>query len=309
MARDYRYGHRKKSVVTRRSQEGGVVLAQQTPSVTAHVAPLTAKAKIKSESAELSNTIGSIEPPTTAPNPTPELVSAPESIKSSKKKAKKKAKSVKAEPNVESTSKKEADGHNTNTVEPSSDSGLSIDEPDDDEPVSKKKFFWLKLTGLVVLLTSVTGWLVYAPFILAFLLEIGVIDEDTRLRWDSREARQPQIAFVEKVLPVVPEAKEDDKKVIVESSTDTAPSVKFTFYDELPKAAIELAAQPLPVRTKAPTYLRLAAFMQTKDANEERGRLAQKGFLAKITTRVAQNGKMAYVLLMGPYDDQEKSQK
>lgn len=311
MARDYRYGHKKKPVATRRSQEEDSALKSQAPVSSARSSPLTRAATRRtagkvvesSPSVEPEAVISAVDAPSSAPIDTPELVSEPEPAKGIKKRAKKKPKSKLAqEAEINKPTETPTDAP-TLAVEPSSDSGISSSD-DDDEPVSKKRFFWLKLTGLVVLLTSVTAWLVYAPLILAFLLDLGVISEETRLRWDSREARQPQVAFVEKVLPVVSETAQAEKSRPAETEDETHQAVNFTFYDELPKAEIQLSAEPLPVRTKAPTYLQLSAFLQVKDANEEKGRLAQKGYLAKVTTRVAQNGKPAYLLLMGPYEDQ-----
>jgi cell division protein FtsN len=128
---------------------------------------------------------------------------------------------------------------------------------------------------------------------------MGWIDEETRMRWDSREARQPQIALVEKVLPPNPELlSPKEEEVLIE------PEVAFTFYEELPKAVIQLTAQPLPVRTRAPTYLQLSSFANAKDAEEERSRLAQKGYLSQVSTQLNHQGRPNYLLRMGPYEDQ-----
>jgi cell division septation protein DedD len=312
MARDYRYGHKKKPVATRRSQEEDSVLKSQTPVASAKSSPLMRAASRRTATAsaepspapEPEPVISAVDAPPAAPVDTPELVSEPEPAKAVKSRAKKKPKSKLAQEAEGRKSTEAPTEAPTLAVESASDSGISNTD-DDDEPVTKKRFFWLKLTGLLFLLTSVTAWLVYAPLILAFLLDLGVIDEETRLRWDSREARQPQVAFVEKVLPVVSETPQAEKSTKTDEVEDEAhQSVNFTFYEELPKAEILLSAEPLPVRTKAPTYLQLSAFAQAKDANEEKGRLAQKGYLTRITPRVAQNGKPVHVLMMGPYEDQ-----
>lgn len=305
MARDYRYGHKQKPVATRRSQEGGVALDKQVSSGTTRVSRLKTAAKTKAtpEPAPLPEPIAGIEPPTVAPEIPPELADEPEPMKAGKKPSKRKAK-AKTTDKTDSSEEKDSPAP-TPQVEPSSDSGLAnVEQVDDDEPVTKKRFFWLKASGLLVLLVAVTSWLVYAPLILAFLLEMGWIDEETRLRWDSREARQPQMAFVEKVLPLTPDAAVTPTEHSTPAEAEPDPSVNFTFYDELPKAAIHLTAQPLPVKTRAPMYLQLSSFTQQKDASEERSRLTQKGYLPKVTAQVAQNGKPVYVVRMGPYEDQ-----
>ncbi len=300
MARDYRYGHKKKTVVARRSQESGSLLQQQAPTQATRSTPLTAAAKKKQTEAQ-AEPIEAIEAPTSAPEIPPELISEPQPANKQPRKSAKKAKAKPADTTSDKGKNTEAEANKAEDKAIPAPAEAQDSSPEDDEPVTKKRFFWLKATGLVVLLVSVTGWLIYAPFILAFALEMGWIDEETRTRWDSRESRQPQLALVEKVLPspvAEPVSSPSSPEAVVEKQVD------FTFYDELPKAVVQLAAQPLPVRTRAPVYLQLSAFSVAKDANEERARLAQKGYLSQVSAQANAQGKPSFVLRMGPYDDQ-----
>jgi hypothetical protein len=164
------------------------------------------------------------------------------------------------------------------------------------------RIMWV-LSSIIVV--TVMLWIFYAPFFLAFAVQMDWISAETRDKWDSTTVRKqvmvmndlkaPPPATAETLAQIAPSA--------VESQPPAPPPMTFTFYQELPRAAIHLAAQPLPVRTKAPVYLQVATIVQVKEATAERHRLAQKGYLVQMSTQV-RNGHPVYVLRMGPYDDQ-----
>lgn len=162
---------------------------------------------------------------------------------------------------------------------------------------------WFRWLSLLMISALVIGWLAYAPFFLAFAEGMGWIDADTRARWDNQPLRaqvltisqQVSEAAVSKPVPL-PEAPKP-------AEPPPPPPVAFTFYEELPKAAINPGAQPLPVRTRVPVYVQVAAIADHAQAQAERRRLAQKGYMTQLSAQL-QQGKSVYVLRMGPYEDQ-----
>jgi len=159
---------------------------------------------------------------------------------------------------------------------------------------------WGSLTLLILLGVA---WLLYAPFFLAFALEMQWIDEQARNRLDPAAAMRSQ------AVSTLTKDKQEPVKTSVPAlaplpaQEPEAADLQYSFYKELPKANIVTLAQPLPVRTRAPTYLQLASIVDDKEAQGERKRLAQKGYLVQMTAQVTK-GKTVYVLRMGPYEDQ-----
>ncbi len=166
----------------------------------------------------------------------------------------------------------------------------------------QSRFGWLAWGSMTLLILSGVSWLLYAPFFLAFAFEMQWINEATRNRLDPAAAMRSQAIS----------SLSQDKQDLVKPST-SAPNLAtaaedvadmhYSFYRELPKANIVTAAQPLPVRTRSPTYLQLASIANDKEAQNERKRLAQKGYLVQMTAQV-NKGQTVYVLRMGPYEDQ-----
>lgn len=163
------------------------------------------------------------------------------------------------------------------------------------------RIMWVLSSTIVAV---VLLWVFYAPFFLAFALQMDWISAETRDRWDSTSVRK-QVMVMQDVKAPLPATAETLAQITpaAPESQASAPPMTFTFYQELPRAAIHLAAQPLPVRTKSPVYLQVATIAILKEATAERHRLAQKGYLVQLSTQV-RNGHPVYVLRMGPYDDQ-----
>jgi cell division septation protein DedD len=160
-------------------------------------------------------------------------------------------------------------------------------------------FGWGMWIAMTLLILSGISWLLYAPFFLAFAFEMQWIDESTRNRLDPAAAMRSQ---------AITSLSKDEVKPATQITKPTlavpvAPDMEYSFYRELPKASIVTGAQPLPVRTHAPVYLQLAAIPNEKEAQAERKRLAQKGYLVQMTAQL-NKGQSVYVLRMGPYDDQ-----
>ncbi|OYZ03677.1 MAG: hypothetical protein B7Y29_08065 [Thiotrichales bacterium 16-46-22] len=128
---------------------------------------------------------------------------------------------------------------------------------------------WLSIAGLTVVGIA---WLLYAPFFLAFAFEMGWVSEETRNRMDPAASMRSELA-------------------------------SNTFYGELPKDVVLAGAQPLAVKTKAPMYLQLLSLPNEAQAQAERRRLVQKGYVVQMATLAGKSGNN-YVLRMGPYDDQ-----
>jgi hypothetical protein len=165
----------------------------------------------------------------------------------------------------------------------------------------QSRFGWFAWGSMTLLILSGVSWLLYAPFFLAFAFEMQWIDEETRNRLDPAAAMRSQAVAtlskdkqetIKKVAPAL-------TPVVDQDSAD----IQYSFYRELPKANIVTTAQPLPVRTRSPTYLQLASIANDKEAQNERKRLAQKGYLVQMTAQV-NKGQTVYVLRMGPYEDQ-----
>lgn len=161
------------------------------------------------------------------------------------------------------------------------------------------KGMWLTM-GLATLASI--AWLLYAPFFLAFAVEMGWLDDATRNRFD------PAAAIRGGLVTRAIDAEKDISKAATNTpaavATPADPNVMtYSFYKELPKENVDLGVQPLPVRTHAPTYLQLASFANEKEAQAERKRIVQKGYLVQVNGQANKSG-MVYVLRMGPYDDQ-----
>lgn len=153
---------------------------------------------------------------------------------------------------------------------------------------------WLSIAALTLIGIA---WLLYAPFFLAFAFEMGWVSEETRNRMDPAASVRGELASKaieasKKPAPVAPVAPAEDPNV-----------VKYTFYGELPKDVVLSGVQPLAVKTKAPVYLQLLSLPNEAQAQAERRRLAQKGYMVQMATLAGKSGNN-YVLRMGPYDDQ-----
>jgi hypothetical protein len=159
--------------------------------------------------------------------------------------------------------------------------------------------------SLTLIIFSSVVWLLYAPFFLAFALKMNWIDQATHDRLDPAASLRSQ---------VVANMPQNDQQANVTSTLTTKQAesellreqnsgVTYSFYHELPKASIVTGAQPLPVRTRSPTYLQLVSMNNEKEAQAERKRLAQKGYLVQMNAQVTK-GQNVYVLRMGPFEDQ-----
>lgn len=285
MARDYRYGHKHAQHGTRRSQTGDeapwVVEAESAP---ARKPARKGRTSDKSPAANAAESTPAVSRP--ARSRPPELEKAlARAAGQSRAKALRDPELVmdaSAEPVVAlpqalpSAGQHQSGGH-----------GVS----------------WFKWLTLLMISSLVIGWLAYAPFFLAFAEGMGWIDADTRARWDNQPLRaqvltisqQVSEAAVSKPVPL-PEASKP-------AEPPSPPPVAFTFYEELPKAAINPGAQPLPVRTRVPVYVQVAAIADHAQAQAERRRLAQKGYMTQLSAQLQQE-KSVYVLRMGPYEDQ-----
>lgn len=159
--------------------------------------------------------------------------------------------------------------------------------------------FWLSIAGLTLLGVA---WLLYAPFFLAFALEMGWVSEATRDRLDPAAALRSQA--VAQVSAAVAKKPSTEHAPAMTSSEPVDPNqVQFTFYEELAKDRVLAGVQPIAVKTKAPMYLQLLSTTNEQQAQSERRRLAQKGYSAQLASLVGKTGNY-YVLRMGPYDDQ-----
>lgn len=152
---------------------------------------------------------------------------------------------------------------------------------------------WLSIAGLTL---AGIAWLLYAPFFLAFAVEMGWVSEETRHRMDPAASVRSELAS---------KALEPAKKVPSVASVEAADpnAVTYTFYGELSKDVVLSGVQPLAVKTKAPVYLQLLSLPSEAQAQAERRRLAQKGYVVQMATLAGKSGNH-YVLRMGPYDDQ-----
>jgi hypothetical protein len=153
---------------------------------------------------------------------------------------------------------------------------------------------WFSIAGLTIVGIA---WLLYAPFFLAFAFEMGWVSEETRNRMDPAASMRSELASktiepVKKPSPTPSESQPEDPN-----------AVKYTFYGELPKDVVLAGAQPLAVKTKAPMYLQLLSLPNEAQAQAERRRLVQKGYVVQMATLAGKSGNN-YVLRMGPYDDQ-----
>lgn len=153
---------------------------------------------------------------------------------------------------------------------------------------------WLSIVSLTLVGIA---WLLYAPFFLAFAFEMGWVSEQARNRMDPAASMRSELTSktiepVKKPSPTLPSAPSEDPH-----------AVKYTFYGELPKDVVLAGAQPLAVKTKAPMYLQLLSLPNEAQAQVERRRLVQKGYVVQMATLAGKSGNN-YVLRMGPYDDQ-----
>jgi hypothetical protein len=165
---------------------------------------------------------------------------------------------------------------------------------------------WGVWGGVTLLVLAGIAWLLYAPFFLAFAFEMKWIDEATRNRLDSSAAIRAQMLSA---LPRNDQQSESTQSKVVPVNAQTPPSavnepvVNYSFYRDLPKENMNTDAQPLPVRTRAPVYLQLETVSNNTEAQAERKRLAQRGYLVQLSSQVMK-GNTVYVLRMGPYEDQ-----
>lgn len=152
---------------------------------------------------------------------------------------------------------------------------------------------WVSIAGVTLMGFA---WLLYAPFFLAFSMEMGWVSEETRNRLDPAASVRSELAS---------KAIEATKKpeVSVKPVENPPNAVQYTFYGELPKDVVLAGVQPLGVKTKAPVYLQLLSVPSEGQAQSERRRLAQKGYVVQMATLSGKSGN-SYVLRMGPYDDQ-----
>ncbi len=162
---------------------------------------------------------------------------------------------------------------------------------------------WGLWGSLTLIIFSGIAWLLYAPFFLAFALKMNWIDEATRNRLDPAAALRSQVVASLPQSVQQGSAESTLVKKLEPVSVQQQSGVTYSFYHELPKAKIVTGAQPLPVRTRSPTYLQLVSMSNEQDAQTERKRLAQKGYLVQMNAQVMK-GQNVYVLRMGPYEDQ-----
>jgi hypothetical protein len=153
---------------------------------------------------------------------------------------------------------------------------------------------WLSIAGLTLIGIA---WLLYAPFFLAFAFEMGWVSEETRNRLDPAASIRSELAS-KSIEPVKKSASRAADKPV-----EDANAVQYTFYGELPKNVVLAGVQPLAVKTKAPMYLQLLSVPNVDQAQAERRRLMQKGYVVNMATLAGKSGTN-YVLRMGPYDDQ-----
>lgn len=155
------------------------------------------------------------------------------------------------------------------------------------------------------------AWLLYAPFFLAFAVNMHWIDEQTSQKVDAVASVRAKVAASNE------EAKQQSGQMQQQAaklpnelrSEESKENLQYTFYKELSETNVQVGVQPLPVRTKSPTYLQLASFTNEKEAQAERKRLAIKGQLVQMTTQVNARKQTNYVLRMGPFDDQRTINK
>lgn len=153
---------------------------------------------------------------------------------------------------------------------------------------------WLAIASSTLLGIA---WLLYAPFFLAFAFEMGWVSEETRQRMDPAASVRSEL-----VSKAAEPAKKPTSKA-ADAQAEDANAVKYTFYGDLPKDVVLSGVQPITVKTKAPVYLQLLSLSNEAQAQAERRRLAQKGYVVQMATVSGKSGAM-YVLRMGPYDDQ-----
>lgn len=154
---------------------------------------------------------------------------------------------------------------------------------------------WVGITAATIIGAL---WLLYAPFFLAFAVEMGWVNDATRVQLDPAAAMRSELVAKKVDAPLPAKT-----APVVTAATAESDGVNYSFYNELPKDVVQLGVQPLPVRTHAPMYLQLSSFPNDKEAQIERRRIMQKGYMVQMAP---QNGKsgLNYVLRMGPYDDQ-----
>lgn len=292
MARDYRYGHKVKKPTVRRTQEAHEPERLVEPKIEPksdkklHPAPKTAAARAIAARAKQASA-EALEVPRVSSQRSAETqkiideacrASLPNTIRKAAEQREAQAR-LEAEALAQAQAKLQA---------------LAQEK-------KQARFSWGIWSGLTLLILSGVAWLLYAPFFLAFAFEMHWIDEATRNRLDPASAMRAQA-----VVSLTKEKQEPVKPVAAASAValnDAPVDLQYSFYRELPKANIVTAAQPLPVRTRAPTYLQLASIANEKEAQAERRRLAQKGYLVQMTAQV-NKGQTVYVLRMGPYEDQ-----
>jgi len=288
MARDYRYGHKTKQPATRRTQQEGAGFSasdtkgEKKPLLTT-VASRAKAARAKQVSSDVSNVT---RPASKRSAETQKIID--EACRASLPKTIRKEAEQR-----EALAKQEAEL-------------LAAEQAKVLALVQEKKqsrFSWGVWGSFTLLILSGVAWLLYAPFFLAFAFEMQWIDEATRHRLDPAAAMRSQ---------AVSTLSKDKPEAVKLTTPAVAPlpvqepepaDLQYSFYKELPKANIVTLAQPLPVRTRAPTYLQLASIANDKEAQGERKRLAQKGYLVQMTAQVSK-GQTVYVLRMGPYEDQ-----
>jgi len=155
---------------------------------------------------------------------------------------------------------------------------------------------WVTLASLTLLGIV---WLLYAPFFLAFAVEMGWLSESSRNRLDPAASVRSELASktiepAKKPLPTAPVQKEADVN-----------AVHYTFYKELPKDVLMASVQPLAVKTKDPMYLELLYLPNEALVQAEKRRLTQKGYVVQMSTVMGKSGQN-FVLRMGPFDDQRR---
>ncbi len=288
MARDYRYGHKTKQPTVRRTQQdassldaASVDIKSEKSSVLTTVASRARAARAKQ------NVVDVAQASRSAPKRSADVqkivdeacrLSLPKTIR-------KEAEQREAE------AKKEAE---IQAAEQAKQHALALEK-------KQSRFGWFAWGSMTLLILSGVSWLLYAPFFLAFAFEMQWIDEETRNRLDPAAAMRSQ------AVATLSKDKQETIKTVAPALTPVADQdaadIQYSFYRELPKANIVTTAQPLPVRTRSPTYLQLASIANDKEAQNERKRLAQKGYLVQMTAQV-NKGQTVYVLRMGPYEDQ-----
>lgn len=154
---------------------------------------------------------------------------------------------------------------------------------------------WLSIAALTLIGIA---WLLYAPFFLAFAFEMGWVSEETRNRMDPAASVRGELAS-----KAIEASKKPAVPVVLVAPAEDPNVVKYTFYGELPKDVVLSGVQPLAVKTKAPVYLQLLSLPNEAQAQAERRRLVQKGYMVQMATLAGKSGNN-YVLRMGPYDDQ-----